>query len=730
MALAACGGSNDKAFVNPGSSSGASSGASSGGTTATVGSVTTSSSAATIPADNSSSATISVLVRDANNVAIQGVTVVFAASAGTLAVTQQTTDATGTALATLSASGAAAGTAITVTATAGTVSGKTTVNVVSSQQSLSLITSSPQMPSDNSVPATITAIVRNASNQLVAGAVINFQASTGAITPVQTVLGKGANVAAGTTDANGQAQATLSTPGDPSNRTIVVTATVGTTSTSGTVNVNVVGTTLTVTGPATLVQGSVGTYTVALTNSSGQGIPNEVVTLASANGNTLSTMSVTTDSTGQKTFTMTAVNGGADTLSASTIGLQASEQVTVSAQSFAFTAPAANTQIPLNTPTTVTVHWTNAGAVQVGQTVNFSSTRGTLSAGSAVTDGSGNATVSIQSNTAGPAVVSANATGVSAQVSLDFIATNPTAIAVQASPATIPTQGQSTITATVRDANNNLVEGKVVDFSITQDSTGGSLSVASATTNAQGQASTVYTASTTTSAKNGVVIGATVSGTAVTGSTALTVGGQTVFLSLGTGNTIVALSQTQYELPYSVQAIDTAGNGVNGVQITLTVTSLGYGKGALVWFGQVWAPGAGSPPTAGFNTSAADPYDYTLFGYNGCRSEDVNNNGILDPGEDYNNNGKLDPGLVASTDVGSGTTANGGSLSFNLIYPKDHSYWTAVMLTATATVGGTQSSTSATFWLPGLADDYNSQSKAPPGQNSPYGQGNTCANPN
>ena len=55
----------------------------------------------------------------------------------------------------------------------------------------------------------------------------------------------------------------------------------------------------------------------------------------------------------------------------------------------------------------------------------------------------------------------------------------------------------------------------------------------------------------------------------------------------------------------------------------------------------------------------------------------------------------------------------------NIIYPKDHAKWTAVELTATATVNGTQSSTSASFWLVGLATDYNNQTVAPPGENSP-----------
>jgi hypothetical protein len=161
---------------------------------------------------------------------------------------------------------------------------------------------------------------------------------------------------------------------------------------------------------------------------------------------------------------------------------------------------------------------------------------------------------------------------------------------------------------------------------------------------------------------------------------------------------------------------------VNNVPITFTVTSLGYGKGVRVWGGTFWA--------TVYSTAAGDPYAYVLDGNNGCRTEDLAGNGILEPGEDYNSNGKLDPGLVANTDVATATTANGGSAGANLIYPKDHAFWVAVRLTATASVSGTQSSTSAVFWLQGLAADFDSQTTDPPGYISPYGIANSCANPN
>ncbi len=566
---------------------------------------------------------------------------------------------------------------------------------------VSLITSSPQIASDNTGPATITALVRDPNNNALSKATVTFSASSGILSVTQP-----------TTDANGAAIATLTAGADPSVRTITVTATSGTA--KSTVTVNVVGTVLSMTGPQAVVQPGMATYTVILKNAGGTGIAGQAVAVSSANKNTLSASTVTTDSNGQATFTVTAANGGADTLTASALGVTATESISVSTQNFAITVPGNNTRIDLGVVQPVTVIWTNGGAPVVGQTVNFAATRGTLNAATGVTDATGKTSVSISSTTSGPAVISASGTGVSTQVGIDFIAINPAAIAVQASPSTINVSAQSTITAVVRDASNNLVEGKLVTFSLS-DVTGGTLSLASALTNSQGVAQTIYTASTTTSATNGVGVTATVQGTSVSSTATLTVAGKTLFLSFGTGNTIDVLNEAQYGMPFALQAIDGAGNPVSGVTVNLKTTAISYRKGVET-FSSFWSVPSNAPV---------------------CASEDLNNNGILDPGEDFNNDGKLEPGTVASTNPGSVVTATtatatvpiGGAL-FELVYPKDHAYWVMVKVTVSATVAGTESSTSTDFVLQGAAADYNNASTAPPGQISPYGVAQSCANPN
>ncbi len=502
--------------------------------------------------------------------------------------------------------------------------------------------------------------------------------------------------------------------------------------------VAVIGTSLSISGPASLVNGVAGTYSVSLTDSGQAGIPNQVITLSSQLGNSVPT-TVTTNANGQAQFTVTPTRSGSDFIVASALGQSATQAVTISSQTFAFTAPAVSAQIPIGTAGSAvpaTVKWLSGTTPQVGKTITFAATRGTLSTPTAVTAADGTATVMIYSPSAGPATISASDSNnvVSAQVLVAFVATTPNAISMQASPTTVGLAGTSTVTATVRDAQNNLVPNQTVNFSLS-DVTQGSLSQATAITNGQGQASTQYTANTVASATNGVIVTGVVQGTALTATTTLTVGGQTVFLSLGTGNTIAAYSATQYSMPYSVQAVDANGAGVTNVPIVFTVKSLGYAKGywALSTSGAaVWAQQ--------FTTSQQAPLDtddYTLTGTHGCQSEDLNGNGILDVtggvSEDYNGNGRLDPGLVVSTAELSGqsaTTGADGGAAVTLIYPKDHALWVAVQLTATATVNGTQNSTSAIFWLPILASDLTSATVDPPGFYSPYGQATTCLNPN
>ena len=134
LALAACGDSTISG----------SSGTGAGGTGAAVAGVNVLASSPTLPSTAGQSLSISVIVRDANNVAMEGVTVILSTDSGTLTVADPVSDASGIVVATLTAGGDPTNRAINVTADANGVLGSVTVNVIGTTLSLSGPTALPQ----------------------------------------------------------------------------------------------------------------------------------------------------------------------------------------------------------------------------------------------------------------------------------------------------------------------------------------------------------------------------------------------------------------------------------------------------------------------------------------------------------------------------------------------------------------------------------------------------------
>jgi len=129
---------------------------------------------------------LSALAKDANNNAVSGVTVTFSSTAGSLVVTQAVTDASGVGESDAGRERRRGSTSITVTAAAGTISANTAVGVVNTQQTISLITSLPQIPSDGSKSANsrhwcATRTIRGN------GRYVNFMSTSGALTITQGV---------------------------------------------------------------------------------------------------------------------------------------------------------------------------------------------------------------------------------------------------------------------------------------------------------------------------------------------------------------------------------------------------------------------------------------------------------------------------------------------------------------------------------------------------------------
>ncbi|OAN87502.1 hypothetical protein A8B84_15020 [Marinobacter sp. EhC06] len=575
---------------------------------------------------------------------------------------------------------------------------------------IQLINESPQIATDGSDSSSITAIIKDTDGRVMPDINVGFAADNAGTVLVQTAV----------TGANGQASAQVSAGNDPRNRTITVTVTAG--DVSRTTSISATGTSISITGPSSIVAGASATYTARLVDADNDPIVGETIDVSTELGNQISNAATfATALDGTVTFDLVAQSGGSEAITVSAYSgeslVSAERAVTISPDQFSFTSPTANTEIELNATQTLEVEWLSSGvAVADGSSVVFETTRGVFTQSSSstatVTTTGGIATVDISSTNVGPASVTARseaAGGPSAQRTFEFVSTTPTQLNLQADKTQIGQNESAVILATVRDANNNLVKNATVNFTL-DDVTGGSLSAGSGETNSQGQTQVTYTSSSVSSSLNGVTIFATVPNTAISESLSLTVGGQALRINIGTGNEIVESGLTLYKQPWTAIVTDANGNASANRSVQVSVVPVRYFKGFYV------------KPTS------SDPWVASYTVADGCVSEDINNNGILDASDnDENGNGALEPDPSATVPM-SLTTGADGTVTFDLTYLKSECSWIEVDLIATTSVQGTESQARQRFTLSCTADDLDSP--APPGGgDSPYGTATSCANP-
>ncbi len=578
---------------------------------------------------------------------------------------------------------------------------------------LALYTDSPQMGTASSEEVALTVVAKDSENRVVAGEEIAFSAGSGDLSVTQS-----------TTDDGGRATALFSPGGDASNRTVTITAQAGSASSSTTIELS--GTQISASGATSVVLGAETTLTFTVKDSAGNGVSGAPVTIVSSNGNTLGASTLDTDGSGQIQVSFTGNTGGLDTITASALNASATHEISVSGDAFQLTAPQ---EIKIDTCTALTVSWLSdvegvVGPV-VGQ-VDFLASRGTFytdatctttPSTSITTNAAGEGTIYIHSANSGPVSITATGDGgPSASADSEFVASVPNTLILQAAETTISTNEDVTVTATVRDANFNLVKGATVNFQH-DDQIAGSLSTVSAVTDSLGRASTVYTAADQSSATDGVLITATAaSNTAITDSVNLTVAEASLFISLGMATKIAILDDSTYQYPGSVLVADSAGNPVADQDVTLTLVVESYDKG----FRNEDAVAISSVLGGGVDSTFAV---FAITGNLSCANEDINQNGLLDDGEDINGSEELEPktGAAVTNRI---TTDDNGHASFEITYLNKFANWTAVKVRASTEVGGSESLTSTRFVLPMEKD-----ADPPPSVISPFGIANDCTNP-
>ena len=572
--------------------------------------------------------------------------------------------------------------------------------------SIEAFTSAPELTSASGSSVSFTVVVKDSNNQAIPGQTVTFSASSGNLVgslPIPAVGSAGEAITSVTL-----------TPGeDRSNRNITVT--VGAGSVSRQVVVPVVGSKLGLSGDSSLLLGGTSTFTVRALDSLDKPVPGITITLKSAAGNAITPATVTTGSTGAATFNYVGSRAGVDTISATGLGASASAQISVSSDAFQFTSPAASTSIPVNATQSVSVTLRRSGTLVAGQTVTFSTTRGSVTPLTAVTNAQGVASAVVSSSSSGAANIVAQVPSSQVSLPVQYVATQVASVVVQANPGAVPpnssgsTANQATVQATVRDPAGNPVAGQVVNFTLVTDGSNGTITPGSATTDASGNAQTQFVPGGLSTANNGVVVRASVGSTGVTGQTTLTVNTQALFISIGTSNVIGQFDPQTYEKEFTVYVTDANGAPAVNRPINLEVVPTSYFKGQMVW--------------------NEDDSIYVTGTRVQCANEDANRNGILESGEDINGNGMLEPGLPVAVVPSTVTTSATGFATFKLRYGANYATWVSTQIIARATVGGTESVKSIGFTLGYMVDDFTTKNVPPASASSPFGTSTSCTDP-
>ncbi|MDP5148482.1 beta strand repeat-containing protein [Rheinheimera baltica] len=600
--------------------------------------------------------------------------------------------------------------------------------------SVSLIADSLMLGSGAGSKVELTALVRDTNNVVLANIPVTFATNSGELVQTDAVTAE-----------NGVAKATLTTQTDKQLRDITVTARVQ--QQSSVLTISVVGTTLQIAAPTSVVLGDTTTIDVFLTDSNDNGIQGTEVEVVSALGNTISdTSPLTVGVAGKASFTYTAVNSGSDTITVSALGASNAASTNISADAFAFLTEANETnqllEVALDTAQAVNVEWLVNNSPNVGETVTFNTTRGEIAntagnlAGAVTaennTDADGVAQAVVRSEFAGLATISAtggvNESTVSANKVIEFIATNPTKVEVQAFPAQVGPGETSAVRAIVRDSKNNPVKGQTVVFSL-DNSAGGVISAGTAITNSQGVASTVFTADTNSGAGvNGLnlqIKGALQTDNTIAGMTDIAIGTRTLFFRFGTGNVIQKPNDSTYAKEFSIIVTDSSGNPMANQSLNVAVVPTGYRKG--YWVKSPPEPAAFKVWAAYVTVRDSNNEEVT------CDSEDANLNGILDVdpvtgiGEDFNNDGVLTPGNVV-TAPRTVTADENGIATFLITYPQDYAVWTDVHLQVSGIAAGTENVSYRDYTLAIAGDDVTDEASPPP--QNPFGTASSCADKN
>ena len=536
-----------------------------------------------IPADGSSSSSITATIKDSSGAPVtSGTAVTFTTTLGTFSnnlqsITVDTPDGTGIVSVSLIA-GVTPGTA-TVTAGSNGVSAATYVVIGGSVGSITLTADPTSILADGGSSSAITATVKDAAgNPVNAGTSVVFTTNLG------TFSNGTATITVITSDATGVVTASLIAGTTPGTATVTAEAN----SVTQPINVTFSGPPDNITAtanPSTLTADGTSTSTVTATVLDSNGNPvadGEVLSVTVGSGTVSQLNPTTTDGVATVTYTSpsSVPQGDIDTINfTATNGVSGAADITLTGPQVATVVLSATpTSLPADgTSTSVitaTVTVSSGGTAPEGTPVEFTVSGGGYfeTAGQTTitknTNASGVATARLTAGTSeGDATIGATSSGVLAQdISVSY---QPGSITLTIVPSTILATGtaEAEVTAALKDVNSNPApNGTSVSFSL-DDLSLGSIPATGTVSGGQGNAVVTFTGGT----KGGTVtVTATWNtGTSnVTGTGTITIQSPPAFIELADGFpdpakiNIKGLGQSSSQLKYNVKDVD--GNLVAG----------------------------------------------------------------------------------------------------------------------------------------------------------------------
>jgi len=469
----------------------------------------------TEPADNASTATITLTLLDGSSNPLAGKSVSLTSPRGgadLIAPSTVTTNSMGVAIFTVKSSLAGAanysasdlsdGVSINQTVSVTYIAGPVSATI-------STVAASPSsVVADGSSLSTIAVTLKDTYGNVISGKTVTLSSSRGATDTITTL--------SGITNSSGVASFSVTS-------VTAGTSTFTALDSSDTLTLTQTGTLAFVPGPVSstfssitasptsVIVGNSSTIAVTLKDANANFVSGKAVALTSSRGGVTDSIlpaSATTDATGVATFTVSSNVAGSPTYSArvTTDSVTLTSSVTVtylvgSVNSTSSTISASPNQITADGATaatiTVTLYDVFSNPVS-GKTVTVSSSRGasdTITTVSGITNAMGVATFTIKSTLAGSATLTATDTSdtitLNSKASVSFTpgAVSAATSTMTASPASVNADGTSVVTINValKDANGNPVSGKPVTLSSSRG-VNDNISIAPAT-NAAGVAS-------------------------------------------------------------------------------------------------------------------------------------------------------------------------------------------------------------------------------------------------